>query len=117
MKKIDPIDIALESYKHRKKYFENYAKIAKRIKNFLEKKGIRAKVIVFGSVVKGKQTPLSDLDILIVSDNINENKYAKLSVEIKEMLKDPFAPIEFHFANTKIFENWYKNFLDKWVEI
>ena len=77
----------------------------------MKEKGIKARVIVFGSVVKGKQTPLSDLDILIVSDEINENEHAKLCVEIKEMLQDPFAPIEFHFASSKSFENWYKNFL------
>jgi len=116
MNEIEAIDIALASYEDRKKYFENYVEIAKKIKNFLDKKKIKAKVIVFGSVVKGEQTPLSDLDILIVSDEIDENDYAKICVEIKEFLGDFFAPIEFHFANYETFENWYKKFLDKWIE-
>jgi predicted nucleotidyltransferase len=116
---IKPIDIAISSYFKRKKYFENYLKICKKIKNVVKKivKDKNLKVIVFGSVVKKTYTPLSDLDILIVSDKIKRNKYAKIRVKIKESLRDFGAPIEFHFTNNEVFEKWYKRFLDKYVEV
>jgi predicted nucleotidyltransferase len=116
---IKPIDIAIYSYLKRKKYFENYLKICKKIKNVVKKivKDKNLKVIAFGSVVKKTYTPLSDLDILIVSDKIKRDEYAKIRVKIKESLKDFSAPIEVHFANNEIFKKWYKKFLDKYVEI
>jgi predicted nucleotidyltransferase len=114
-----PIDIAISSYLKRKKYFENYLKICKKIKNVVNKivKDKNLKVIVFGSVVKKTYTPLSDLDILIVSDKIKRDEYAAIRVKIKESLKDFGAPIELHFANSETFEKWYKKFLDKYVEV
>jgi Nucleotidyltransferase domain. len=104
------IDIAISTYIHKKKYFDNYLEIAKIIKDFIIKNlDENAKVIAFGSVPKGTYTPLSDLDILIVSDKIKE--YAKVIVKIKDYLNDFFAPIEFHFATKETFEKWYKNSL------
>jgi predicted nucleotidyltransferase len=110
------IDIALLTYLHKKKYFENYLEIAKQIKEFISKNyDENVRVLVFGSVPKGTYTPLSDLDILIISDKIKE--YAKAVVEIKDHLNDFFAPIEFHFATNETFNRWYKRFLDYYIEI
>jgi predicted nucleotidyltransferase len=110
------IDIALLTYLHKKKYFENYLEIAKKIKEFISKKyDENARVLVFGSVPKKTYTPLSDLDILIISDKIRE--YAKTVVEIKDYLNDFFAPIEFHFATNETFNRWYKRFLDYYIEV
>jgi predicted nucleotidyltransferase len=110
------IDIALLTYLHKKKYFDNYLEIAKKIKEFISKKyDENARVLVFGSVPKGTYTPLSDLDILIIIDKIKE--YAKAVVEIKDHLNDFFAPIEFHFATNETFNRWYKRFLDYYIEV
>ncbi|MEM5830252.1 MAG: nucleotidyltransferase domain-containing protein [Candidatus Aenigmatarchaeota archaeon] len=118
MNDIKPIDIAIETYKHKKYYFENYMKIAKKIKKFLRNKiDKNARVIVFGSVVKGNYIPLSDLDILIITNKIKRDEYAKVFTKIKKHLKDLFAPIEFHIVNEETFNNRYKKFLDKYVEV
>jgi hypothetical protein len=115
------IDIALESFKHREKYILNYEKIAKKIKRvaieFFKDKNV--KVIVFGSVVKKTYTPLSDIDILIVSDKakLTLEELATIRLKIKESLKDFSPPIEIHVANRERFERWYKKFLDFYKEI
>lgn len=116
---VKPIDIALATYEHRKRYFENYLEIGKKIKEIAKEllRDKKVRVLIFGSVAKGTFSPLSDLDILIISKKVKEKKVAKLRVKIKEGLKDFSAPIELHVVKMKTFENWYKRFLDKYVEV
>ena len=119
--KVKPIDIALASYLHKKRYFENYRKIGKKVKKIASKilKDKKLRVIIFGSVMRGDFTPLSDLDMLIISDKVKREskELAKLRVKLKEGLGDFFAPIEFHVVTPEIFEAWYKKFLDVYEEI
>ncbi|MFW6194351.1 MAG: nucleotidyltransferase domain-containing protein [Halobacteriota archaeon] len=62
-------DIIAQTAEEERKYFENYAEYAKLIKELAEDLLGNAEVYVFGSVVEGKSTPASDIDILIVSEN------------------------------------------------
>jgi predicted nucleotidyltransferase len=114
----EPIEVALSIYTHKKAYFEKPREVGRKLKeifrNLLQDPEVR--VFLFGSVVRGDYTPLSDLDVLVVSKKIGEEK-AKLIVEAKEKLGDFFAPIEFHLVTPKTFEKWYKKFIDEWVEI
>lgn len=73
-----------------------------------------AKIYLFGSVVKGSYTALSDIDILVVTENINK-KYdimVKVYKEVKE-------PIELHVTTPKLYESWYKRFIkdDEIIEL
>ena len=97
----------------RKKYFKEYRKYARKIKKIAESEIGDVEVIVFGSVVEGKATPKSDIDILIVSENMP-------SKEIRSFLRAKilkelglFSPFEIHLVNKKEFE-WYKKFLKKY---
>ncbi|MEM0083826.1 MAG: nucleotidyltransferase domain-containing protein [Candidatus Methanomethylicia archaeon] len=67
-----------------------------------------AKIYLFGSAVKGLFTALSDIDILVVTENIDK-KYdimVKVYKEVKE-------PIELHVTTPKLYESWYKRFIEK----
>ncbi|MEM5811929.1 MAG: nucleotidyltransferase domain-containing protein [Candidatus Aenigmatarchaeota archaeon] len=113
------IDIALEIAERKRKLFKNYKEIARKIKESAKKvlKDDEARVIIFGSVIKGKQTPLSDLDILIITEKANKIDYGKTVTEIKERVKKDLIGVEFHIVTKEVFENWYKRFLDKYEEV
>ncbi len=74
-------------------------------------------MLVFGSVVEGKHTPASDIDILICSKNAPRKMEDKAKI-VGRILKeiDVFAPFEIHLVNPKEFE-WYKRFLRKVVRV
>ena len=113
------IDIALEIWKRKEKVFKNYKQIAKKIKSCAKKilRDKNVKVLVFGSVVKGNYNPLSDLDILIISEKCDKIKYGEFVNKIKKTIKKDLIGVEFHLATPKIFEKWYKRFIDEYYEI
>lgn len=113
------INIAKKSFERRIKVFKNYEKIAKKIKMIAKKilKDSNLKVIVFGSVVRGSYSPLSDLDILIITKKANKIKYGKFILQIKKQLGEEVNCIEFHLVTPQIFESWYKKFIDVYKEI
>jgi hypothetical protein len=67
---ITEFDIWMEIVQEEKKYFDNYEKYARKIKELLEKEVGSVRVFIFGSVVEGKHTPASDIDVLVVSKNM-----------------------------------------------
>ncbi len=107
-------------WEERKEYFENYLEWAKRIKETTrELIGEDVKVIVFGSVVRKDWTPVSDIDVLIISDNLSKNweENRWLRTEIKKRIS-PFSPFQIHLATTEEFKNWWKNFIkEDYVEV
>ena len=113
------------------KGFELYIEYAKKVAPILEnprdllgevkmkvlKLMPRAKVYLFGSIAKGKYTLASDIDVLIVSEELKSSEAERLKVEIKKMY--PWLPLELHVIDIKTFENWYKKFIeeDELIEI
>jgi len=108
----------LEYVKRREEYFLNWRKYAELILKEVRKRLNDAKVVVFGSVIRGDWCLDSDIDVLIVSDSIPEDPYgrAKIVVNLKEFLGS-YSPFEFHFATTEEFKNWYMKFIDVYVEV
>jgi len=96
-----------------KKYFKDYIFYVKKIKKIVKQIFSDAKVIVFGSIVTNKYSADSDIDILIVSDEIPKGLFEQ--AKIKVMIKNKFklAPFEIHLATKQEYENWYKNFIKK----
>lgn len=89
-------------------FIKNYSIAAKRIKEIVINYDNSARVIVFGSAVRGNFNAASDLDILIISDKKelwNEMR-AKIFLEFLD------KPIEVHFATQEEFKNWYSKFID-----
>lgn len=104
----------LESGTKTLKQLENYRDVAKKIRSIVSSFWKDSKVYVFGSVTKGKQTAMSDIDILIVVDNVSREQSLMVKAEIY-MAVD--APIELHVASNEEFTGWYRRFIDKLEEI
>ena len=92
---------------------KEYIAIARRVKDIIVRYDPKAKVYMFGSVVKGRHTAASDIDILVVTERV-DLKY-DMMVEVYRSLD---APIELHITTRDKFEGWYRRFIDEeFIEI
>ena len=107
------LEILSEIKKENQKYFKNYLKYAKIIKRIVRKELGEVRVFVFGSVIKGQETPASDIDILVVSKNMPEkmNERSKIKAKIWKRI-GIFSPFEIHLVDEKEFR-WYEKFIDE----
>lgn len=103
-------DLYLEFGEKRLEQLKNYKTIVREVKKIIEKFIGEVDVYVFGSVVEGEATASSDIDILVIVDNISLEEVYKLKTII---YKSVDAPIELHIITSREFENWYKRFINK----
>ena len=89
-------------------YLRNYREVAERVRDIVRGVDPEAKVYVFGSVVEGRYTALSDIDILIITSNIDK-KY-EIMVKVYSSIE---APVELHITTEELFKRWYKRFINK----
>ncbi len=113
------IDIKKEIWDEKKRYFENWLYYCKKIKEEAEKLLHPARILVFGSVVKGSWTPNSDIDVLIISDKLSKNWEENYIYKVKIKSKvGAFSPFQIHLLTSEEYENWYKRFIkDEYVEV
>lgn len=111
--------IKKEIWEEKEKYFKNYRAYCQILKEKAEEFIGESKIIVFGSFVRGEFTPNSDIDVLIISDNLPESVEEK--VKIKVLLKSSLGhlnPFQLHLVTKKEFEDYYKPFIkEDYVEI
>ncbi|MEM1794441.1 MAG: nucleotidyltransferase domain-containing protein [Desulfurococcaceae archaeon] len=74
-----------------------------------------SEVYVIGGVAEGRATVLSDIDVLIVVDNINNRDLLKLKIAIMNKAIDCYglpwdAPVELHILSRGEAEEIYKGF-------
>lgn len=111
-------DILIERRKKQKKYFKNYLGWAKLIKREAEKDLGKVKVLVFGSILRKDEVP-RDIDILIISPKL-ENLEPELRNEIRTRIKKQLgflSPFEIHLISPQDYEEWYKNFIEEFIEV
>jgi predicted nucleotidyltransferase len=112
------LSTAYETYiKHGKRALEhlgNYREVSKRVKKMVRESWKDAEVYVFGSVVEGRVTAGSDIDILVVADGVTREDAIKMRARVA---KDTDAPIELHVASRKEYENWYRRFAGRLEEV
>ncbi len=113
--RISSFDSYIESGAEVLGHLKNYRKIAKKIKEIARKRCGSARVIVFGSVVEGRITALSDIDVLIICD-LDKEEQVKLKAEIRRQLGYD-VPVELHIASEEEFRRWYRRFLDAFEEV
>ena len=93
-------------------YLRNYMKVVREVRDIVRKIDPDARVYVFGSVVRGKFTASSDIDVMVVTERI-ERKYEMMV----RVYKATEAPIELHVVTPEGFL-WYKKFSgDEIVEV
>ena len=111
------IDLLIENAEKRKEYFANFVKYAEKVKEVVKRLDPDARVIIFGSVVRGNVRPDSDIDLLIIT-RIAENLYEriKLRIRIMEILGEE-SPFELHIVSVEEYENWYRKFIDQFIEL
>ncbi|BCU69753.1 nucleotidyltransferase domain-containing protein [Stygiolobus caldivivus] len=105
-------------YEERKEILGNIEKYLKGVKDSVLEKDPGAKVLLFGSFVRGDFRPDSDIDVLIISDEFGDDphKYAELVNYIRDRIKR-YSLFEFHVVTRKTYEEWYKRFIDVYKEI
>jgi len=88
--------------------------IAYEVKKIIKEIDSNAKVFVFGSTVRGNYTASSDIDMLVVTEKIEEKN--NMAVKVYKNIE---APVELHIVTPEKFENWYKRFIkpDELIEI
>ncbi|AAM02498.1 nucleotidyltransferase domain-containing protein [Methanopyrus kandleri] len=78
----------------------------------------RAEVIVFGSVVKGRATGGSDVDVLVVTERARELRPHEVAGIVEEELDLPEDhPFEFHLTTPEGFETRWRRFLDEYERV
>lgn len=107
-------DIYIETSKENAEYIKRYKEVGKKIKDFVLSIYPESKVYLFGSIIEGKATLASDIDVLIIIDDISKEERYKLKALIYMMLK---APIELHIISKEEFIKWYNRFITKIEEI
>ncbi|OYT25905.1 MAG: DNA polymerase subunit beta [Thermofilum sp. ex4484_82] len=111
------IDLELETLKEWKKYYDNPRFYIEKVKAIARKHDKQARVMLFGSIIKGNMRPNSDIDVLLITrlaENVDDR--IKLRVEISREIGDS-TPFEIHIITPREYENWYKRFIDKYLEL
>ena len=111
------IDLLIENAEKRKEYFANFVKYAEKVKEAVKRLDPEARVIIFGSIVRGNVRPDSDIDLLIITkiaENLDER--IKLRIRIMEILGEE-SPFEPHIVSVEEYENWYRRFMDQFIEL
>jgi predicted nucleotidyltransferase len=110
------IDLLIEEAKKEEKYFKNYLKYTKIIKKEAEKLLGKVKVFIFGSILKKDEIP-QDIDILIISPRLKSTRQkSKILAEIWRKI-GYLAPFEIHLITPREYQNWYRFFIKKKIEI
>lgn len=92
----------------------NYREVSKKVKDIIRGSWKDAEVYVFGSVVEGRYTAGSDIDILVVVEGVTREDAIRMKAWIT---KDIEAPVELHIASKKEYENWYRRFTGRIEEV
>jgi predicted nucleotidyltransferase len=74
------------------------------------------KIIVFGSVVEGRSGPLSDVDVMVISDEFKEVGKRLKTYDLARSVFGTPNPFELHLLTQQEFE-WYKKFISSYREI
>lgn len=81
-------------------YLKNYLEVGRKVKRMLSSIDPNVRVYIFGSVVKGFITALSDTDILVVTENIDMKYEMMVSV-----YTEVEAPVELHITTPEKFSS------------
>ena len=94
-------------------YLRDYMQVAKHVKEVVRRIDPDARVFVFGSVVSGKYTGASDIDILVITKELRR----KYDIMV-EVYRSTEAPVELHVISERQFLRWYRRFIgDNIVEV
>ncbi|MEM0329532.1 MAG: nucleotidyltransferase domain-containing protein [Nitrososphaerota archaeon] len=108
-------DQYIESGKKILGYLRDYRRVAEAVKRIAMERCRNVRVLVFGSVVDGKATALSDIDVLVICD-LGAEERVELKAEIRRRLGYD-VPVELHIVSEEEYQDWYRRFMGKFEEI
>ncbi len=104
--------------KRKNKYFQNPIYYGKKIRQVALKLLPDARVLVFGSVVKGEYHVGSDFDILVITNKKFEDSFAQAQIKVEILKHFPDNLFEIHLVNKQQFGDWYSRFIKKdYIEV
>ncbi len=90
----------------------NYQEVLKQLKILVRGIDPEARIIFFGSVLRGDYTASSDIDIIVMPSDMAFKD--KITLAVWRSLD---APVELHIITKEQFEEWYLRFIDMYKEI
>ncbi|MEM4302639.1 MAG: nucleotidyltransferase domain-containing protein [Candidatus Caldarchaeum sp.] len=113
----DLIDVLLEIRAEKRRCYEEVWEYARLIREVVRRHDPSARVLLFGSFVKGSMRPDSDIDILIITDEAAHlDRRLGLRVEMVREIGEA-TPFQLHIVTPAEYDRWYKRFVDRWVEV
>ncbi|MDJ0269093.1 MAG: nucleotidyltransferase domain-containing protein [Aigarchaeota archaeon] len=113
--KISEFDAVVESAGRRLAYLNNWREAAGKIREIVMEFYPDARVFVFGSVLSGRITAASDIDLLVIRGE--DARRVDSLVRAEAWRRMPYCPAPLHFATEREFSRWYMRFIDKFVEV
>ncbi|BCU69875.1 nucleotidyltransferase domain-containing protein [Stygiolobus caldivivus] len=110
------VDILEDNMRARQKYLKDVDNYLKKIKEVATSIDPHARVILFGSYVRGDFRPDSDIDVLVITDVKDEWDRLKVYHEVNKAIGNP-NPFEVHVVNEKEYKEWYSKFIDVYREV
>lgn len=107
-------ELYIRSGKKALEQLQNYREISKEVKRRVRESWKDAKVYVFGSVVEGRYTAGSDIDILVVVDGVSKEEAIKMKAMV---YKNVDAPIEVQVVSSSELKNWFSRFIQRLEEV
>ena len=86
----------------------SYRSVLRKVKEVIHRIDPSAEIYVFGSIVTGKYTGASDIDVLVITNNIDK----KYDIMV-EVYRETDAPVELHIVTRDQYRRWYSRFLEK----
>ncbi len=114
----DFLDFLKEESKRDAMYLVDPLKYVAKIKHIALSEDERARIIVFGSYVRGDMRPNSDIDVLIITCRARDTEFrAKLRTKIGREI-GLATPLEIHIVTPEEYEKWYRSFIkDAYIEV
>lgn len=107
----------IDMVREESRYRRDPQKLARAVKRVAEHILGEVRVYLFGSVAEGKDTPSSDIDIMVISSRVPENVKERAGVVARILMEIGLdAPVEIHLLRPEE-EVWYKRFIKKRIEI
>ncbi len=107
----------IDLVKEEEKYRSDPKKLASAVRNAAEGIFGEVRVYLFGSVAEGKDTPSSDIDVMVVSSRVPKTAGGRAKVVARILEKVGLdAPLEIHLLRPEE-EVWYLRFVKKRIEV
>jgi hypothetical protein len=102
----------------KKAYFKDYRFYCQRIKKRAESILGPVRVLVFGSIIRGEAAPGSDIDVLVISENLpdDHDERGKIKSEIKRAAGS-LSPFQIHLVTKDEYIRWYQPFVKEFDTI